>query len=210
MRGIDPTRATPTWMASRLRLAGMRSISLPVDITNYVMLELGQPIHGYDLAKLEGGIVVRRATTGEKLTTLDGTVRTLSAEDLLITDGSGPIGLAGVMGGATTEISDSTTDVLIEAANFDPVSIARTARRHKLPSEASKRFERGVDPQVGASRGAARRRPARRSRGRNGRPAGLDPRRGGRPRRNRTSALASHRASSAWSTRPSRSCRPSS
>ena len=148
VRGIDATRPTPPWMASRLRLAGVRTISLPVDITNYVMFELGQPIHGYDLAKLDGGIVVRRAKNGEKLETLDGTVRTLSPEDLLITDASGPIGLAGVMGGATTEISDATTDVLIEAANFDPVSIARTACRHKLPSEASKRFERGVDPKV--------------------------------------------------------------
>ncbi len=149
VRGVDVTRPTPPWMVARLTLAGMRSISLPVDITNYVMLELGQPLHGYDLATLTGGFVVRRATAGEKLTTLDGVVRTLSAEDLLITDGSGPIGLAGVMGGATTEISDATTDILIEAANFDPVTIARTARRHKLPSEASRRFERGVDPTLG-------------------------------------------------------------
>ena len=146
--GIDATRPTPPWMVARLRLAGVRPISLAVDITNYVMFELGQPIHGYDLDKLTGGLVVRRATTGEKLTTLDGVERTLNVEDLLITDGSGPIGLAGVMGGASTEISDATTNVLIEAANFDPVSIARTARRHKLPSEASKRFERGVDPAV--------------------------------------------------------------
>ncbi|MGN6324890.1 phenylalanine--tRNA ligase subunit beta [Pseudolysinimonas sp.] len=150
VRGIDPTRPTPPWMASRLRLAGIRSLSLPVDITNYVMLELGQPIHGYDLATLQGGITVRRAVAGETLETLDGVVRTLDAEDLLITDESGPIELAGVMGGATTELSDTTTDVLVEAANFDPVSIARTARRHKLPSEASRRFERGVDPAVAA------------------------------------------------------------
>jgi phenylalanyl-tRNA synthetase beta chain len=149
VRGVDVTRSTPPWMVARLLLAGMRSISLPVDITNYVMLELGQPTHGYDLGKLTGGFVVRRATAGEKLETLDGVVRTLSAEDLLITDGSGPIGLAGVMGGATTEISDATTDVLIEAANFDPITVARTARRHKLPSEASRRFERGVDPSLG-------------------------------------------------------------
>ena len=149
VRGVDVTRPTPPWMVARLTLAGMRSISLPVDITNYVMLELGQPTHGYDLGTLQGGIVVRRATAGEKLETLDGVVRTLSAEDLLITDGSGPIGLAGVMGGAATEISDATTDILVEAANFDPVTIARTARRHKLPSEASRRFERGVDPELG-------------------------------------------------------------
>ncbi len=149
VRGVDVTRPTPPWMMTRLLLAGMRSVSLPVDITNYVMLELGQPTHGYDLAKLQGGFVVRRAAAGEKLETLDGVVRTLSPEDLLITDGSGPIGLAGVMGGARTEISDATTDILVEAANFDPISIARTARRHKLPSEASRRFERGVDPTIG-------------------------------------------------------------
>ncbi|WP_193510212.1 phenylalanine--tRNA ligase subunit beta [Cryobacterium sp. BB736] len=148
VRDVDPSRPTPAWMVARLALAGIRSISLLVDITNYVMVELGQPIHGYDLDKLTGGITVRRATPGEKLTTLDDKERTLSPEDLLITDDSGPIGLAGVMGGATTEISDSTTNVLIEAASFDSVSIARTARRHKLPSEASRRFERGVDPAV--------------------------------------------------------------
>ncbi len=148
VRGIDATAPTPPFMVSRLALAGMRSISLAVDITNYVMLELGQPIHGYDLDTLTGGITVRRARAGEKLTTLDDQVRSLHPEDLLITDESGPIGLAGVMGGAATEITDGTTNVLIEAAWFDPVSIARTARRHKLPSEAQKRFQRGVDPLV--------------------------------------------------------------
>ncbi|MFJ6114641.1 phenylalanine--tRNA ligase subunit beta [Agrococcus sediminis] len=155
VRGIDPTRATPSWMASRLRLAGIRSISLPVDITNYVMLELGQPIHGYDLAKLRGGIVVRRAQPGERLTTLDDVDRALSPEDLLITDDRGAIGLAGVMGGAETEIDATTTDVLIESATFDGVTIGRSARRHKLFSEASKRYERGVDPAV-ADAAAAR------------------------------------------------------
>ncbi len=150
VRGVDPTRPSPPWMIARLKLAGIRSISLIVDITNYVMIELGQPIHAYDLDKLTGGITVRRAQPGEKLTTLDEAVRTLHPEDLLITDGSGPIGLAGVMGGLETEIGNGTRNVLIEAANFDPVSIARTARRHKLPSEASKRFERGVDPSVAA------------------------------------------------------------
>lgn len=155
VRGLDRSRRTPAWMVKRLALMGIRSISLPVDISNYVMMELGQPTHTYDLNKLSGGITVRRATAGEKLTTLDEQVRTLSVEDLLITDESGPIGLAGVMGGATTEIDDASTDVLIEAATFDPVTIARTARRHKLPSEASKRFARGVDPLV--SRAAAQR-----------------------------------------------------
>ena len=148
VRNIDPARPTPTWMISRLKLSGMRSISLVVDITNYVMLELGQPIHAYDLDKLQSGFGVRRAASGEKLTTLDGQERTLDSEDLVIVDSSGAIGLAGVMGGASTEVSATTKNVLIEAANFDGVSIARTARRHKLPSEASKRFERGVDPKV--------------------------------------------------------------
>jgi phenylalanyl-tRNA synthetase beta chain len=145
VRGVDPTRPTPPWMAARLRLAGIRSISLPVDISNYVMLELGQPNHCYDLDKLSGDIVVRRAVAGEKITTLDDKERTLHPEDLLITDDSGAIGIAGVMGGAHTEVSDSTTSILVEAAHFDEVSIARSRRRHKLPSEASKRFERGVD-----------------------------------------------------------------
>ena len=151
VRGIDPSRPSPAWMIARLSLAGIRSISLAVDISNYVMLELGQPLHAYDLAKLTGGIIVRRASAGEKLVTLDGKERTLDAEDLLITDESGPIGLAGVMGGQATEVSDTTTDVLIEAASFDPVSIARALRRHKLLSEASKRYERGVDPLVAAA-----------------------------------------------------------
>ncbi len=151
VRNVDATRPTPPWMVSRLALAGLRSISLVVDITNYVMWELGQPIHGYDLDKLRGGIAVRRALPGETLVTLDDQKRTLDPEDLLITDDSGPIGLAGVMGGASTEIGSTTTSVLIEAANFDPTSIARTARRHRLPSEASKRFERGVDPAVAAA-----------------------------------------------------------
>jgi phenylalanyl-tRNA synthetase beta chain len=144
--GFDPTAPTPRWLARRVQLAGMRPISLAVDITNYVMLELGQPIHGYDGDKLAGPIVVRRATPGERLTTLDDVTRELDPEDLLITDDRGPIGLAGVMGGQETELGDKTTHIVIEAAHFDPTSIFRTARRHKLPSEASKRFERGVDP----------------------------------------------------------------
>ena len=145
---VDATRPTPPWMVARLKLAGMRSISLVVDITNYVMLELGQPIHAYDFDKLTGGITVRRAKAGEKLVTLDGQTRKLDVEDLLITDESGPIGLAGVMGGEATEVTNSTVNVLIEAAHFDPVTIARSARRHKLGSEASKRYERGVDTNV--------------------------------------------------------------
>ncbi|MGA5699401.1 phenylalanine--tRNA ligase subunit beta [Peterkaempfera bronchialis] len=158
--GVEPSALSPIWLQRRLQKAGMRPVSLTVDITNYVMLEIGQPLHAYDRTRLTGTVSVRRAQPGEKLRTLDGTDRRLSAEDLLICDESGPIGLAGVMGGASTEIADhamdaetgqvlGTTDVVIEAAHFDPVSIARTARRHKLPSEASKRFERGIDPQAG-------------------------------------------------------------
>jgi phenylalanyl-tRNA synthetase beta chain len=146
--GFDPTAPTPAWMARRVQLAGMRPISLAVDVTNYVMLELGQPIHGFDRDKLQGPIRVRRAKDGERLTTLDGVDRELSTEDLLITDDSGPIGLAGVMGGETTELSDTTTNIFIEAAHWDPVTIYRTERRHKLPSEAAKRFERGTDPTI--------------------------------------------------------------
>jgi len=147
--GIDATKPTPAWMRARLKLAGMRSISLAVDITNYVMLELGQPVHAYDADKIKGGFVIRRAKAGESLKTLDGQIRKLHPEDLLITDDSGPIGLAGVMGGEATEVSATTKNVLIEAAHFDSISIARSARRHKLFSEASKRYERGVDPLVG-------------------------------------------------------------
>ncbi|KUF08237.1 phenylalanine--tRNA ligase subunit beta [Leucobacter sp. G161] len=155
VRGIDATKPTPAWMVARLQLAGIRALTLPVDISNYVMLELGNPLHSYDLGKLQGGITVRRARAGETLETLDGQERKLHVEDLLITDDSGPIGLAGVMGGESTKVDDATTDVLIEAATFDPITIARTHRRHKLPSEASKRFERGVDPLV--ARAAAQR-----------------------------------------------------
>lgn len=154
VRGVDARKPTPAWLATRLKLAGIRSISLVVDITNYVMLELGQPTHGYDFDKLTGGITVRRARVGETLVTLDDVTRKLNREDLVIADESGAVGLAGVMGGASTEITEATTAVLVEAANFDPISIARSARRHKLPSEASRRFERGVDPRVAAAAAA--------------------------------------------------------
>ncbi len=143
--GFDETARSPLWLQRRVQLCGVRPISLAVDVTNYVMLELGQPLHAYDRARLRGPILVRRADVDETVTTLDGAVRTLSVEDLLITDDSGPIGIAGVMGGSTTEISAATQDIVIEAAHFDPVTIARSARRHRLPSEASRRFERGVD-----------------------------------------------------------------
>ncbi|KOV65790.1 phenylalanine--tRNA ligase subunit beta [Streptomyces sp. MMG1121] len=155
--GLRPEARSPIWLQRRLQKVGMRPISLAVDVTNYVMMELGQPLHAYDRTLVQGTIGVRRAAEGEKLVTLDGVERKLHAEDLVITDERGPIGLAGVMGGANTEIADhedvqgATTDVVIEAAHFDAVAIARTARRHKLLSEASRRFERGVDPQAAAA-----------------------------------------------------------
>ncbi|GAB2786944.1 phenylalanine--tRNA ligase subunit beta [Streptomyces chlorus] len=154
--GLSPDARSPIWLTRRLQKAGMRPVSLAVDVTNYVMLELGQPLHAYDRSLVQGTIGVRRAEQGEKLTTLDGVRRTLDAEDLVITDERGPIGLAGVMGGADTEIADhdldqATSEVVVEAAHFDSVSVARTARRHKLSSEASRRFERGVDPQAAAA-----------------------------------------------------------
>ena len=156
VRGIDPSAPTPAWMKRRLEGSGMRSISLAVDVTNYVMLDLGQPLHAYDLDKVAAPIVVRRATPGERLTTLDDVDRALDVEDLLITDSpdgghaSRVLGIAGVMGGASSEVSTTTTAVLVEAAHFDPITVARSARRHKLPSEAAKRFERGVDPHLPA------------------------------------------------------------
>jgi phenylalanyl-tRNA synthetase beta chain len=152
--GFDPNAETPNWMRRRLVRAGVRTHSLAVDITNYVMLDLGQPLHAYDLDKVAQPIVVRRASEGEKLTTLDGVSRTLSHEDLVIADspdgneGSRVLGLAGDMGGAFSEVTSSTRNVLIEAAHFDQVTVARTARRHKLPTDASHRFERGVDDQM--------------------------------------------------------------
>ncbi|SNX57155.1 phenylalanyl-tRNA synthetase beta subunit [Streptomyces sp. TLI_55] len=154
--GLSPEARSPIWLKRRLQKVGMRPISLAVDITNYVMMELGQPLHAYDRGLVQGTIGVRRAGEGEEIVTLDGAKRKLHAEDLVITDDRGPIGLAGVMGGANTEIADheegeGTTDVVIEAAHFDAVSIARTARRHKLSSEASRRFERGVDPAAAAA-----------------------------------------------------------
>lgn len=156
--GIDPTQPTPDYMVARLRASGVRSISLTVDVTNYVMLESGQPLHAYDADKLSGPIRVRLAEAGEVLKTLDGQERELDADDLLITDLSGPIGLAGVMGGESTEVSETTTAVVLEAASFASGSVSRTFRRHGLPSEASKRFERGVDPQLpyAAARRAAK------------------------------------------------------
>lgn len=151
VEGVNPNAPTPDWMSRRLQASGMRSISLAVDVTNYVMLELGQPLHAFDADKLTLPLVVRRARAGEKLTTLDDVERVLDPQDLVIADGEGGsrvLALAGVMGGATSEVTETTTNVLIEAAHFHPVSVARSARRHKLPTESSKRFERGVDYQL--------------------------------------------------------------
>jgi len=139
--------ASPWWMRRRLQAVGVRPISNVVDITNYVMLELGQPLHAfdYDLVK-DARIIVRRARTGETIKTLDGVERKLTPDNLLICDPSGPIALAGVMGGEESEVSSGTSRVLLESAHFDPPNIMRTARSLELASEASYRFERGVDP----------------------------------------------------------------
>jgi phenylalanyl-tRNA synthetase beta chain len=146
VRGVNNRAVTPLWMRERLRRAGVRSISPVVDVTNYVMLELGQPMHAYDLGKLKGGIVVRHARAGESLTLLDG--KTIGAESdvLLITDEDGPVGLAGIMGGLRTAVSAETTDVFFEAAFFSPAAVLGRARRFGLVTDASQRFERGVDP----------------------------------------------------------------
>ena len=144
---------SPAWLVARLEAAGIRSINNVVDVTNYVLLELGQPLHAFDYDLLEGGgqkgveIVVRAASDGEKITTLDGVERTLTEEDLLICSGSRPVALAGVMGGADTEVSEGTANVLLESAYFNPVRVRRTSRRTNLRSESSYRFERGVDPE---------------------------------------------------------------
>ena len=145
VRGIDPARPTPLAMRVRLARADVRSVSLAVDITNYLMIELGQPLHAFDRATLDGPIVVRRAAAGETLETLDHVVRALDPDDIVITDSSGPIGLAGTMGGLATEVSETSTDLVIEAAHFSAPGVARMSRRHRLFSQASARFERGVD-----------------------------------------------------------------
>ncbi|GIU93411.1 MAG: phenylalanine--tRNA ligase beta subunit [Acidimicrobiia bacterium] len=140
---------SPLWMRRRLQAAGVRPINNVVDVTNYVMIELGHPLHAFDADRLEGDLlVVRRAEDGETLVTLDGVTRRLSAEDVVICDRTGPVSLAGTMGGESTEVGDQTTRVLLEAASWDPPSIMWMSRRHGLRSEASARFERGVDPNL--------------------------------------------------------------
>ncbi|HEY5779372.1 MAG TPA: phenylalanine--tRNA ligase subunit beta [Terrimicrobiaceae bacterium] len=138
---------SPQWLRDRLEAVGLRSINNIVDITNYVMFELGQPLHAFDAAKLRGGIIVRKAQDGERLRALDGSELHLSTEDLVIADADGPIALAGVMGGEESAVEDATGDVLLESALFEPVAVRRTARLHNLHSESSHRFERGTDPQ---------------------------------------------------------------
>ena len=154
--GVHVT-GSPAWMAERLTRAGMRPINNVVDVSNYVMLELGQPNHTYDLAKLEGGgFRIRKARDGEKIVTLDEVEREVTASDVLICDGNDvAIGIGGVMGGLSTEIDEHTTSVALEMAWFDPPTIAATAGRLALRSEASTRFERGADPEV-ADRAARR------------------------------------------------------
>jgi phenylalanyl-tRNA synthetase beta chain len=141
---------SPPWLKARLRHSGVRAISNVVDVTNYVMLALGSPLHAYDLDLLQGGLVARRARKGEQVRTLDGVERTLSTEDLVIADGERAVGLAGIMGGEETEVSSSTANVLLEAANFEPVGILRSSERHALRTEGSNRWEKGVDPHVAA------------------------------------------------------------
>ena len=139
---------SPVWMKARLRAAGVRSISNIVDVTNYVMLALGNPLHAFDYDLLHGGIVVRRARPGEEMKTLDGTLRKLDPRDLMIADGERAVALAGIMGGEETEVSDTTTSVLLEAANFEPVGILRSSERLALRTEGSNRWEKGVDPHL--------------------------------------------------------------
>jgi phenylalanyl-tRNA synthetase beta chain len=137
---------SPDWLRRKLEAAGARSVNVVVDITNLVLLEFGQPLHAFDLARIRGGVVrVRLAMSGEKLVTLDGQTRALDPRDLVIADAEGPIALAGVMGGAESEVGETTRDVLIESAHFHPTEVRLSARRHGLHSEASYRFERGVD-----------------------------------------------------------------
>ncbi len=146
--GIDPAARTPFWMERELMLSGQRSVNLATDITNYVMLLLGAPMHAFDANVVNGNLVVRNASEGETFETLDHVKRELSAGDVVICDDNGIQSLAGVMGGTTSEISDETTDIYFESAIWDPITVARTSRRHKLSSEASRRFERGVDPAI--------------------------------------------------------------
>ena len=146
IKDVDMRRPAPVWMSERLRRSGMRSINPAVDVTNYVMLELGQPMHAFDLDKIQGGIQVRLAADGEKLTLLDGREVTLTGETTVIADDSGAIGIAGIMGGASTAVDADTKNIFMESALFLPEHIIGKPRQYASPSESSHRFERGVDP----------------------------------------------------------------
>ncbi|WP_299768121.1 phenylalanine--tRNA ligase subunit beta [uncultured Pseudoteredinibacter sp.] len=148
IRGVDLSKPSPTWMQEKLRRAGLRSIDAVVDVTNYVLLELGQPLHAFDMQKLSGSIHVRQSKAGEKLTLLDGQEVELKDNTLLICDGTGPVAMAGIMGGESTAVSSETTDVFLECAYFDPIAIAGRARSYGLHTDASHRYERGVDYQL--------------------------------------------------------------
>jgi phenylalanyl-tRNA synthetase beta chain len=146
--GIDPTAVSPWWLQRRLLLSGIRAISPAVDATNYVMLELGHPMHAHDLNRITGGLAVRFATDGETVKTLDDIERRLNPADVLIVDDVATAAIGGVMGSGSTEMRDDSTDVLLEAAVWDPAAVSRTARRLRLPSEAARRYEREVDPAI--------------------------------------------------------------
>ncbi len=148
LRGIDPTAETPLWLVERLRRSGLRSLGPVVDVTNYVLLELGQPMHAFDLGKLQGGILVRYANAGESLTLLDEQVIELDNETLVIADEKAPVALAGIMGGAASAVGEGTVDIFLESAYFAPRAIAGKARGYGLHTDSSHRFERGVDPQL--------------------------------------------------------------
>ena len=145
---FDPAATTPLWMRRRIEKMGMRAISLVVDVTNYVMLELGQPLHAFDKSKIKGGLTIKRAGKSQPFTTLDGQIRQLDPDDLMVCDDDQPLALAGTMGGASSEISESTTEIALEAVHFEPICIAKNSRRHMLSSEASRRLERSVDPSL--------------------------------------------------------------
>ena len=146
--GIDPSAVSPWWLQRRLLLSGIRAISPAVDVTNYVMLELGHPMHAHDLKRITGGFAVRFARPGETVVTLDDIERRLNPADVLIVDDVATAAIGGVMGSGTTEMRDDSTDVLLEAAVWDPAAVSRTARRLHLPSEAARRYEREVDPAI--------------------------------------------------------------
>lgn len=148
LENFDPKASSPIWMQRRIEKCGMRSISLAVDITNYVMLELGQPLHAFDAERIDGFLEIRRANNSKSLKTLDGIERKLNSDDLVVADAKNILALAGTMGGLDSEITEQTTRIAIEAVHFDAIAIAKNSRRHKLSSEASRRFERGVDPKL--------------------------------------------------------------